>query len=102
MMMRDGLISIRSVSMEFGRVSFLAWSCAGAGGCCGGSWPWRLESGVLVCGRGGSRAGDAGSAEISWMYRKRGIESNVFWVTRYILKNAQMRKGKKELMDTAI
>ena len=59
-MLRDGLIMNRSVSMEFGRVRFLVWSCAGAGRCCDGFWPWRLESTVLVWG---SRVGNAGCAE---------------------------------------
>ena len=39
MMIRDGSISNRSVRMEFGRVRFLAWSCASAGGCGDMSWP---------------------------------------------------------------
>ena len=88
MMARGGLISNRSVSMEFGRVRYLAWSCAGAGGCCDGSRPCRLGSAMLVCGRGGSRVGDTGSAELPKVYRKRGIESAIFWVAEYILNNA--------------
>lgn len=88
MMIRDGLISNRSVRMEFERVRFLAWSCAGARGCCDGSWPWRLEFAILVSGRGGGSIGNAGSAEFPWIYRKRGIVSAIFWVARYILRNA--------------
>lgn len=43
---------------------------------------------MLVCGRGGSRVGDSGSAEFPWMYRKKGIESAIFRVAKYIFKNA--------------
>ena len=95
MMIRDGLIWKRSVSMEFGRDRFLAWSCTGAGRCCDGFWPWRLESAMLVWRRGGSGIGNAGSAELPWMHRERVIESAIFWVAKYILKNAQLRKGEK-------
>ena len=95
MMIRDGLISNRSVSMEFGRVRYLAWSCAGAGRCCDWFWPWRLESAMLVYGRGGSFVGNAGSAEFPWIQRESGIESAIFWVAKYIFKNAQLRKGKR-------
>ncbi len=102
MIIRDGLISMRSVSMESGGVRLLAWSCASAGGCCDGSWPWRLESAMLVYGRGGSSVGNAGSAKFPCMYRKRGIESAIFWVAKNILKNAQLRKGKKKLINTMI
>lgn len=36
------------------------------------------------------------------MYRKRGIGSAIFWAAKYILKDAQLQKGKKELMNTVI
>ena len=36
MMLRDGLIMNRPVSMDFGRVRFLVWSSTGAGRCCDG------------------------------------------------------------------